>query len=87
MIEPVRETIEQLVSVIIPTFNRRDLVQDALASIAAQSWHSIEVIVIDDGSDDGTGKMIADLIEGSFPWPITYRWQANQGAAVARNHG
>lgn len=74
-------------SVVIPTFNRRALIKDALASIAAQTWGLIEVIVIDDGSDDGTGAMIAELVESGFPWPITYRWQHNAGPGAARNHG
>lgn len=87
MTKPSRPAIDELVSIVIPTYNRRTLIKDALASIAAQSWGSIEVIVIDDGSDDGTGAMIAGLADSGFPWPITYRWQHNTGPGPARNHG
>ena len=51
------------VSVIIPTYNRRDMVLRALDSVLQQTRLADEVNVIDDGSDDGT----ADAIETRFP--------------------
>jgi len=42
------------VSVIIPTYNRRELVREAIASVLAQTHSDVELIVVDDGSDDGT---------------------------------
>jgi glycosyltransferase involved in cell wall biosynthesis len=50
------------VSVIIPTYNRADLLGDAIASVMAQSYQDFEVIVADDGSTDQTAEVMADAI-------------------------
>ena len=47
-----------LVSVVIPTFNRCNLVQEAITSVLEQDYHPIELIVVDDGSKDETIKNI-----------------------------
>jgi GT2 family glycosyltransferase len=70
------------VSVIIPTYQRRDLVQRAVASVLAQTDRDFELIVIDDGSTDGTGAALAPLGDR-----LVYRWQPNRGVAAARNAG
>src|SRR5216684_751537 len=44
----------ELVSIILPTYNRRVLLRDAVASIQAQTWADWELIIVDDGSTDGT---------------------------------
>lgn len=71
------------VSVVIPTYNRAHLVQEAIDSVLAQSFQDLEVIVIDDGSSDGTGQ----LLHQKYGDRVEYRFQANQGESVARNHG
>ena len=43
-----------LISVIVPTFNRRPLLRQALDSVLAQSFRDFELLVVDDGSTDGT---------------------------------
>ena len=48
-----------LVSVVIPTYNRARLVQEAVASVLAQSYRPLELIVVDDGSTDATGAALA----------------------------
>ncbi|MBI3314242.1 MAG: glycosyltransferase [Candidatus Omnitrophica bacterium] len=70
------------ISVIIPTFNRKDCLRKALQSVLSQAEVSFEIIVIDDGSTDNTRLMI----ERDFP-QVTYIHQANQGPAAARNRG
>jgi glycosyltransferase involved in cell wall biosynthesis len=70
------------VSVVVPTFQRRDLVQEALASIVSQTYRDFEVIVVDDGSTDGTREALAGWGD-----QIQYSWQPNRGAAAARNTG
>jgi len=69
-----------LVSVILPTYNRRETIQAAIASVQRQTFADWELIVVDDGSTDDT----AALIEGSDPRLVLIR-QKNQGVNGARN--
>jgi Glycosyl transferase family 2 len=73
------------VSIVIPTFQRRELVLEAIASVEAQSYRDFELIVIDDGSTDGTGEMVESL--GGWDGRLRYRWQPHRGASAARNAG
>lgn len=79
------------VSVIIPTYNRRAMVREAVASVLAQRAVDFELIVIDDGSTDGTAKELAELAaitaatDGGRIEVI--RTDANRGVAAARNAG
>lgn len=76
------ETRAALVSVIIPAFNCEGLIAEAIGSVLAQDYKSIEIIVIDDGSTDGSIEVVK-----SFGSRVRLYQQANQGAAVARNLG
>lgn len=71
------------VSVVIPTYNRAEKVLAAVESVLAQTVSDLEIIVIDDGSSDDTGRVLAK----TFGAQIRYYTQANQGASVARNRG
>lgn len=71
------------VSIIIPTYNHRDLVSFAVESALAQTYKNREVIVIDDGSTDGTGELLAER----FGDDIVYEYQPNKGRGAARNKG
>ena len=71
------------ISVIIPTYNRRELVQRALASVAAQTRPIDEIIVVDDGSSDGTGE----ALKAQWGDRIRYEFQPNAGVSAARNRG
>jgi glycosyltransferase involved in cell wall biosynthesis len=71
------------VSVVIPTYNRAAKVRNAVESVLAQTFSDLEVIVVDDGSADHTGKVLAEI----FGDQIRYYYQANQGASAARNKG
>jgi glycosyltransferase involved in cell wall biosynthesis len=70
-------------SVIIPTWNRRDMVARAIDSVLAQTRPVEEVIVVDDGSTDGTGEFLAQR----YGERITLLAQANAGVSAARNRG
>lgn len=70
-------------SVIIPTYNRRELVQRAIGTVLAQSRTVQEILVVDDGSTDGT----EDALTTAFGDRIRYVRQANGGVSSARNHG
>jgi len=72
-----------LVSVIIPTYNRAHLVCEAIDSVLVQTYPRYEIIVVDDGSTDGTGELLKD----KYGDRIRYVWQPNRGVSVARNRG
>jgi glycosyltransferase involved in cell wall biosynthesis len=74
-----------LVSVVIPTYNRADTIRRALDSVMRQTWRPLEIIIVDDGSTDGTLAAI-DSNACSVPLTVMALGQ-NQGAAAARNHG
>ena len=70
------------ISVIIPTFNRKKTLKRAIQSVLMQSYTPYEIIVIDDGSDDGTKEWLKD----NFP-NVKYIYQMNSGVSSARNKG
>lgn len=70
------------VSIIIPTYNRADLVCDAIRSALRQIHDAFEVVVVDDGSTDGTAEAVAAL--GAS---VRYIRQPNAGVEEARNTG
>ncbi len=77
--------IEPLVTIIIPVYNAERHVARCLESIAAQTFSSIEVIVVDDGSTDGTPAVVESYAQ-KHPWFRCIR-QANSGPGEARNTG
>ncbi len=70
-------------SVVIPTYNRRDLLKKAVNSVLSQTLNNLELIVIDDGSNDGT----KDLMSRYRDERIIYDHQENKGVSSARNTG
>jgi glycosyltransferase involved in cell wall biosynthesis len=75
-------TQSDLISCIVPVFNGETYLAEALDSILVQAWRPIEVILVDDGSTDGTAQVAERYGER-----ITYVRQANAGPAAARNRG
>lgn len=69
-----------IVSAIITTFNRRTFLREALSSVLSQDYENLEVIVIDDGSRDGS-------FEEAKGTPVRYIWKPNGGISSARNLG
>jgi cellulose synthase/poly-beta-1,6-N-acetylglucosamine synthase-like glycosyltransferase len=74
------------ISVIIPTFNRARQVQAALISVLTQTYQNFEVIVVDDGSTDGTREAVEQVIDQQHS-RVRYLFQTNQGQSAARNKG
>ncbi len=70
-------------SVIIPTYNRAQRLCHTLQSVLNQEFENFEIIVIDDGSDDGSEESCSALDDPR----IRYHWQENAGPAAARNNG
>ncbi len=82
--EDLRTSEGRGVSVVIPTYNLARLLPDAVASVRAQAWPDLEIIVVDDGSTDETPELLESLSrEGGLRW---FR-QENAGASAARNRG
>lgn len=77
-----------LVSVIIPTYNRADLLSESILSVMNQSYRPIECIVVDDGSTDHTPEIITRLKATSdLDFSLVYLRQKNTGVQTARNTG
>lgn len=72
------------ISVVIPTYNRKDKLMKVLNAFCRQSFDDFEVVIVDDGSNDGTGDMISKI---NLPFKIKYLFQHNKGPAAARNLG
>jgi glycosyltransferase involved in cell wall biosynthesis len=68
------------VNICIPTFNRKDYLKETLDSVFAQTYKDYEIIIVDDGSTDGTEEMIKN---GRYK--VRYHRQENAGDAAARN--
>lgn len=75
--------MDNLVSVVIPTYNNAQFVCDAIDSVLAQTYKNYEILLIDDGSKDNTGRVI-EKYDGK---QIRYIYQENKGLAGARNTG
>jgi glycosyltransferase involved in cell wall biosynthesis len=78
-----QQDLTPLISVIIPTYNRREEVARAISSVLAQDMPSFELIVVDDGSTDGT----ADGLETISDARLRVIVQPNAGVCAARNTG
>lgn len=76
---------QPLVSIILCTFNRENLLPFAVRSVLAQSYFRWELIVIDDGSSDRTKEVMRGFRQKDKR--IQYHFQTNQGLAAARNAG
>lgn len=70
-----------LISIGVSTYNRKDYLQLSLDSLLNQSYPNCEIIVVDDGSSDGTAEMMRE----KYP-QIKYVYQENAGDAAAKNH-
>lgn len=78
--------IENLVSTIIPVYNRSAMLHEAVASVLAQTWRPIEIIIVDDGSTDDTVKT-AQALMLQHPEIIQVLRQQNAGPGTARQAG
>lgn len=72
------------VSIIIPTYNRLPLLKEAIDSVLKQGFADFELIVVDDGSTDGTAEYVVNKVDDSR---VVYLYENHGGVAKARNCG
>ncbi|MBP3708236.1 MAG: glycosyltransferase family 2 protein [Clostridia bacterium] len=76
----------KLISVIIPSYNRKDFIDRAINSVLKQNYKDIEIIIVDDGSTDGTFEYLKDKYAKLNNFRI-YRNEKNSGAGFSRKVG
>jgi Glycosyltransferases involved in cell wall biogenesis len=74
--------MNSLVSVIVPTYNRERVIENAVNTVLNQTYKNIEIIVVDDGSADNTRVKLA-----AYEKKIKYYYKSNGGCSCARNFG
>ena len=70
------------ISVVIPTYNRGQLLVNAIESVLAQTYKDLEIIIVDDGSTDDTAELLKPYKEH-----IRYFYHQNKGASASQNKG
>ena len=81
--------MKSLVSVVVPVYNRREIICETLDSVFNQSYRPIELLIVDDGSSDGTGEVTKEWghKKHSDQFSINLLFQSNKGVSAARNTG
>lgn len=70
------------ITVVLPTYNRSEFIGDAIRSVLNQTYTKFELIIVDDGSSDGTESIVKTFSDPR----IIYRYQPNSGRSIARNN-
>ena len=76
--------MNELISVVIPSYNRKNTILSCIRSVLEQTYSNLEVIVIDDGSTDYTYTLFNDSFDDRVKF---FRYEENRGACYARNLG
>lgn len=74
-----------LVSIIIPVYNRENLIERCVKSVLAQTLHEIEIVLVDDGSTDSTGSICDQMAQLDYRLKVIHK--QNGGPSSARNQG
>lgn len=75
---------QPLISVVIPSFNHAAFIKQAILSVFCQSYKNFELVVVDDGSTDGTPDLLSEL---QLEYPFKFIAQENQGVCRTLNRG
>lgn len=76
--------MNDLVTIIIPLYNKVDAIKDTIGSVMGQSYSNWELLIIDDGSNDGSSDVVKDYLDDNR---IKYYKKNNGGVSSARNFG
>ena len=74
----------EMISVIIPSYNRADTIKRSVQSVLNQTYRSFEIIIVDDDSKDNTGEIISKLNDSRISY---HKNNTNRGACASRNLG
>jgi glycosyltransferase involved in cell wall biosynthesis len=74
---------EVLFTIVVPTYNREKLIGNTIKSLLSQTFKNYEIIVVDDGGNDGTKEVIESFNNAC----ISYYWKENGERGAARNYG
>ena len=77
--------MEQKVSIIIPVYNVKDYIDQCIQSVVNQTYKDIEIILVDDGSTDGSSEICDQWVQKDLRIQCIH--QQNAGVSVARNSG
>ncbi len=76
---------EELISIVVPVYNTEKYIDDCMASILAQSYKNLQIILVDDGSTDGSGKICDAYVAKDDRFQVIHK--ANGGVSSALNAG
>lgn len=79
------ESMQELISVIVPVYNIQDCLRRCVESICRQTYSNLEILLVDDGSDDGTEKLVDELAKEDRRIRVFHK--PNGGSSSARNMG
>lgn len=79
--------MNELVTIIIPVYNKEKYVERCLESVYSQNYRKIEVIIVDDGSSDNSASKINEFIVSHAAANFKYYYKENGGLSSARNYG
>lgn len=82
---PISETNQDLISVIVPVYNTQDYLDDCLITITGQTYHNLEILLVDDGSTDGSLSICESWKDRDARIRVIH--QENKGLSEARNIG
>lgn len=75
------------ISVIVAVYNGENYLREAINSVLTQDYPNIELVVVNDGSSDGTARLLEDYVLKNYAGRTTIAHQSNQGLGPARNAG
>lgn len=88
LVTEMRRTVNELISIIVPVYNAEKFIHETMDSVLAQTYPHWELLLVEDGSSDGSVDVITDYMEKKKETRIRLiRQPVNQGAAKARNRG